>query len=198
VIGDDLLLTAGHCVQPGTSYRVQYKDAHGVRQFNEVAATERPPQFKAGPSGVIADLGLVKVDRPFPQNIAKVDVGLASSPVGPGDLVLVIGGGIPFRGLRETGINRMALLAAVSRYLAPQMLLVDPLGKGVGACFGDSGSPVFEIKNEDVKVIGVVSFAGSPEKTKGCGGLTGAIPLAPYRAWIEGTIKQLEQRPRRR
>ena len=198
VITNDLLLTAGHCVQPGTSYRVQFKDAHGVRQFNEVAATEHPPQFKAGPSGVSADLGLVKVVQPFPPNIGKVGVGLASPPVSPGDLVLVIGGGIPFRGLRETGINRMALLIAAGRYLSPQMLLIDPLGKGVGACFGDSGSPVFEIKNEDVKVIGVVSFAGSLDKTKRCGGLTGAIPLAPYRGWIEGTIKQLEQRRRRR
>jgi secreted trypsin-like serine protease len=88
----------------------------------------------------------------------------------------------------------MALMVAASRYLSLQMLLIDPLGRGVGACFGDSGSPVFEIKNEDAKVIGVVSFAGSPNKTKGCGGLTGAIPLAPYRAWIEGTIRQLEQR----
>jgi secreted trypsin-like serine protease len=92
----------------------------------------------------------------------------------------------------------MALLIAASRYLSPQMLLIDPLGKGVGACLGDSGSPVFEIKNEDVKVIGVVSFAGSLDKTKRCGGLTGAIPLAPYREWLEGTIKQLEQRRRRR
>jgi hypothetical protein len=46
------------------------------------------------------------------------------------------------------------------------MLLIDPLGKGVGACCGDSGSPVFEIKNEDAKVIGVVSFAGVPTKPK--------------------------------
>jgi secreted trypsin-like serine protease len=74
------------------------------------------------------------------------------------------------------------------------MLLIDPLGRGVGACFGDSGSPVFEIKNEDAKVIGVVSFVGSRDKTKGCGGITGAIPLVPYRAWIEETIRQLEQR----
>jgi secreted trypsin-like serine protease len=71
------------------------------------------------------------------------------------------------------------------------------LGKGVGACFGDSGSPVFEIKNEDVKVIGVVSFVGSLDKTTRCGGLTGAIPLAPYRTWIEGTIGKLESNDKR-
>jgi hypothetical protein len=194
VITRDLLLTAGHCVQPGTSYRVQFKNADDVRQFSEVATIERPPQFKTGRPGITAtaDLGLVKVVQPLPPNIGRAALGLASPPVWPGDLVLVIGGGIPFRGLRETGINRSALLVAAGPYLPLQMLLIDPLGKGIGACSGDSGSPVFEIKNEGAKVIGVVSFAGGRDNTKGCGGVTGATPLAPYRAWIEGTIRSLD------
>ena len=193
-INRDLLLTAGHCVQPGLSYRVQFKNADGVRQFSEVAAIERPAQFKTGQPGMMpsADLGLVKVVQPLPPNIGRAVLGVASPPVWPGDLVLVIGGGIPFRGLRETGINRSALLVATGPYRPLQMRLMDPLGKDIGACSGDSGSPVFEIKNEGAKVIGVVSWAEGPDNTKGCGGVTGATPLAPYRAWIEGTIKQLD------
>jgi secreted trypsin-like serine protease len=73
------------------------------------------------------------------------------------------------------------------------MLLIDSSGKDIGACSGDSGSPVFETKNEGAKVIGVVSWAAGPYNTKGCGGLTGATPLAPYRAWIEETIKKLDE-----
>jgi hypothetical protein len=194
VITRDLLLTAGHCVQPGTSYRVQFKDADGVQQFSAVATIERPPQFKTGLPGITtsADLGLVKAIQPFPPNIGRAALGLASPPVWPGDLVLVIGGGIPFRGLRETGINRSALLVATGPYLPLRMLLIDPLGKDVGACSGDSGSPVFEIKNEGAKVVGVVSWAGGPGNTKGCGGITGATPLAPYRAWIEEMIRKLD------
>ena len=194
VITRELLLTAGHCVQPGASYRAQFKDADGVRQFREVATIERPPQFKAGPSGITtsADLGLVKVMQPFPPNIASAAVGLASPPVWPGDSFLVIGGGIPFRGLHETGINRSAILAATGPYMPLQLLLIDASGKDIGACLGDSGSPVFETKNEGAKVIGVVSWAEGPHNTKGCGGLTGATPLAPYRAWIEDTIRHLD------
>jgi hypothetical protein len=193
-INRDLLLTAGHCVQPGLSYRVQFKNADGVRQFSEVAAIERPEQFKAGQPGIIpsADLGLIKVVQPLPPNIGRAVLGVASPPVWPGDLVLVIGGGIPFRGLRETGINRSALLVATGPYRPLQMRLMDPLGKDIGACAGDSGSPVFEIKNEGAKVIGVVSWAEGPDNAKGCGGVTGATPLAPYREWIEGTIKRLD------
>jgi secreted trypsin-like serine protease len=37
-------------------------------------------------------------------------------------------------------------------------------------------------------VIGVVSWAAGPNKTKGCGGITGATPLSPYRQWIEETV----------
>lgn len=194
VISRDLLLTAGHCVQPGTSYRVQFKAADGARQFSEVAATERPPQYKIGVPGtaVRADLGLVKAVQPLPDIIGRAALGVASPPVWPGDLVLVIGEGIPFRGLRETGVNRSALLVATAPYLPLQMLLRDPLGKDVGACLGDSGSPVFEIKNRGAKVVGVVSWAVGPDNTKGCGGLTGATPLAPYRQWIEETVRQLD------
>jgi Trypsin len=194
VITRDLLLTAGHCVQPGTSYRAQFKDADGVRQFTDVTTIERPPQFKIGGTGITtkADLGLVKVVQPFPPNIESAAVGLVSPPVWPGDRFLVIGGGIPFRGLHETGINRSAILVATGPYLPLQMLLIDSSGKDIGACSGDSGSPVFEPKNEAAKLIGVVSWSGGPHNTKGCGGLTGATPLAPYRAWIEGTIGQLD------
>lgn len=194
VVGRDVLLTAGHCAQPGTRYTVQSREAAGARQLGEVAAIERPAQFKLGPSGLStsADLALLKLARPLPSTIGTAALGVDSAAVWPGDLVLVIGGGIPFRGLRETGVNRTALLVAVGPYLRLRMLLSDPLGKDVGACSGDSGSPVYEIKSEGAKVVGVVSWAGGPGNTKGCGGLTGATPLVPYRDWIEQTIKKFD------
>lgn len=193
-ISRDLVLTAGHCAEPGTRYAVQFRSAAGVRQLGQSATIERPPQFKMGPSGLStsADLALVKLAGPLPSRIGTAALGLASPAVWPGDLVLMVGGGIPFPGLRETGVNRTALLVAVGPYLRLQMLLNDPLRKHVGACAGDSGSPVFDIKNAGAKVVGVVSWAGGPGNTKGCGGLTGATPLAPYRAWIEQTIDKLD------
>jgi hypothetical protein len=193
VIARDLLLTAAHCVQAATSYRVQFKDAGGAAQFGEVTTIARPPEFRMGPSPITtsADLALVKVVQPFPAHVGRAALGLAH-PVWPGDRFLVIGGGIPFRGLRETGFNRSAVLVASGPYLPLHMFLIDPSGKDIGACSGDSGSPVFEAKNEGAKVVGVVSWAGGPHNTKGCGGVTGATPLAPYRAWIETTIRQLD------
>jgi len=194
VIAQDLLLTAGHCVQPGISYRAQFKDTNGVRQFSDVTAMDRPPQFKAGPPGtpISADLGLVKVAQSLPANVGIAAIGLAKDPVWPGDRFVVIGGGITLRGLHETGVNRMATLVAMGPYLPLQVRLIDSSGRDMGACLGDSGAPVFQTQPDGAKVVAVVSWAAGPNNTKGCGGLTGATPLSPYRTWLEGTISRLE------
>jgi secreted trypsin-like serine protease len=105
----------------------------------------------------------------------------------------VIGGGITLKGLHETGINRVAVLVATGPYTDLQIRLIDTSGQQttIGACGGDSGSPVFQTKSDGTKVIGVVSWSAGPNKTKGCGGITGATPLSPYRQWIEETVTKL-------
>jgi hypothetical protein len=193
-VAHDMLLTAAHCVQPGFNYKGQYKDANGLRQFSDVVDAERAPQYKPGTltTPAIADLALLKLAIPLPSSIGVASLGLSGPPVWPGDRFTVIGGGIPFRGLHETGINREATLVAAGPYTSLQIRLVDQSAKEVesGACFGDSGSPVFQVQPTSAKVVGVVSWATGPNKTKGCGGMTGATPLLPYRQWIEGTMSK--------
>ena len=191
-IAHDMLLTAAHCVQPGSPYKGQYKDATGLRQFSDAVDAERAPQYKPGTptSPPLADLALLKLATPLPSNVGIASLALSGPSVWPGDRFTVIGGGIPFRGLHETGINREAALVAAGPYTSLQIRLVDPSAKEAesGACFGDSGSPVFQVQPNSAKVVGVVSWATGPNKTKGCGGMTGATPLLPYRQWIEGTM----------
>jgi hypothetical protein len=155
---------------------------------------ERAPQYKQGAptSAPIADLALLKLVSPFPSNIGVASLGLGGPAVWPGDRLTVIGGGIPFRGLHETGINREATLVATGPYTNLRILLVTSSAKeeASGACFGDSGSPVLQVQPDGTKVVGVVSWATGPNKTKGCGGITGATPLLPYRQWIEGTMSK--------
>lgn len=193
-IAHDVLLTAAHCVQPGSNYKAQYKEANGLRQFSDAADFERAPQYKLGTPTTppIADLALIKLINPLPPSIGVASLGLSGPPVWPGDRFTVIGGGIPFRGLHETGINREATLVAAAPYTTLQIRLVDSSAKDEtsGACFGDSGSPVFQVRPDGTKVVGVVSWATGPNKTKGCGGITGATPLLPYRQWIEGTMSK--------
>jgi hypothetical protein len=198
-VARNMLLTAAHCVQPGSTYKAQYKDGSGLRQFSDVADLEQAPQYKVGTptNPPLGDLALLKLANPLPENVGVALLGLRGPTIWPGDRLTVIGGGIPFRGLHETGINRAATLVATGPYTNLQLRLVDSSGQEVasGACFGDSGSPVFQADTNGDKVVGVVSWAAGPNKTKGCGGITGATPLSPYRQWIEGTITKWGDSP---
>lgn len=192
-IAHDLLLTAGHCVQPGTHYKVQYRDTNGLRKFSDISDWERPPQFIVRVNGSTADLALLKLANSLPADIGVAVLGLEKRPIWPGDRFTVIGEGVALKGLHETGTNRVATLVATGPYTDLQIRLIDSSGRQVtiGACAGNSGSPVFQTQADGTKVIGVVSWAAGPYKLKGCGGVTGATPLSPYRQWIEETISKL-------
>ncbi len=199
-IAHNLILTAGHCVRSGADYKVQYKDINGVRKFADIVGWERPPQFNvATDRPPTADIALGKLANALPDDIVVAALGLHQQPIWPGDRFTVIGGGIAFKGLHETGINRVATLVATGPFTDLEIRLVDSSGKQstMGACGGDSGSPVFQTQTDGSKVIGVVSWASAPNRTsaskkkKGCGGVTGATPLSPYRQWIEETVSRL-------
>ena len=138
-IAHDVLLTAAHCVQPGSNYKAQYKEANGLRQFSDAADFERAPQYTPGTPTTppIADLALIKLVNPLPSSIDVASLGLSGPPVWPGDRFTVIGGGIPFRGLHETGINREASLVAAAPYTSLQIRLVELVCQGgdVGRLF---------------------------------------------------------------
>jgi hypothetical protein len=193
-IAQNLVLTAGHCMRPGPNYKVQYKGNNGSRSFFDIAEWQRPPQFDQPPKKrATADLALLKLASPLPADVGVAVLGLHAPPIWPGDHFTVIGGGVALKGLRETGINRVANLVATGPFTDLQIRLIDPSGHqvAIGACFGDSGSPVFQTQTDGTKVIAVVSWTGSNTKIKGCGGVTGATLLSPYRQWIEQTVSKL-------
>ena|GEM_PF-1425046 len=204
-IARNLILTAGHCVQSGTDYKVQYKDINGSRKFAAIVDWERPPQFVVPETGPpTADIALVRLANSLPDDVGVATLDLQRHPVWPGDRFIVIGGGIGLKGLHETGNNRVATLVATGPFTNLQIILIDSSGNQIGVCSGDSGSPVFQSQTDGAKVIGVVSWAGARNKKKwagarnnktGCGELTGVTPLAPYHRWIEETVRKLSGIP---
>lgn len=195
VIARDLILTAGHCMQPGNRYQVQYDDPEGSRKFSDIVKWERPPQFFELNASAVADIALLKVAKPLPTDIGVATLDLRHPPIWPGDRFIVVGEGIALPGLRETGFNRVAALVATAPFTERQIRLVDASGSTTtkGACAGDSGSPVFQARTDGTMVVvGVVNLANGPNNTKGCGGITGATLLSPYRQWIEATENSLE------
>jgi secreted trypsin-like serine protease len=190
----DLVLTAGHCVAPAATYRVLIDQPPGIA-IREIAVHPRysPKDYASG--RVTADVALIKLDEPLPDNI--VPAALAEPrPVAAGDRFVVAGYGITTPGNPAGGgTPRAATLVATGKPGNLQIRLVDPTNRGtragLGACTGDSGAPAFAEHDGGYAVIGVVSWSTGPAGADGCGGLTGLTPLSLHRAWIIETARKL-------
>jgi len=183
----DLVLTAAHCVTPGTDYKLVEYDARHQPILRDVADIARHPQFELKAllaHRVTADVALLKLAQPA--DLAPARLMPSQEPVAVGDRFLVAGYGVAVRGDGRTGGQvRAATLSATGQPGSLQIRLLDPAAAGAGgfgACTGDSGAPVF-VLSEPLSVIGLVSWSTGPGLTSGCGGLTGVTPLARYHEW---------------
>jgi secreted trypsin-like serine protease len=198
LIARDLVLTAAHCVPPGSEYKLVQIDAQKQPSLRDTLRVERHPQFSQQTFDnhrATADVALVKLASPA-QNPAQAALFSGAFAVAAGDRFSVAGYGLTERGNGKTGGTlRAAHLVATGRPGNLQIRLVDPAAKGeragLGACTGDSGGPVFRDAGGRAVVVGVVSWSTGPNNAEGCGGLTGVTPLSLYRGWIVDTAKKL-------
>lgn len=198
-IGRNLLLTAAHCVQPGSEYKLLDNPASREAKLKDIARIERHPQFdlkRLFAHLATADVALIKLAEPLPAGIPAAHLSGESETVAVGDALVVAGYGVTLRGAeRLDGLVRAATLVATGQPGSLQIRLFDPRtkgeGAGLGACTGDSGAPAFREENGRLAIIGVVSWSTGPKLTAGCGGLTGVTPIIRYRAWILDTARAL-------
>jgi hypothetical protein len=199
-IAPDLLLTAAHCVQPGSDYKLaDVSSASGKPIFKDIARIVRDPQFdlkKLFAHRATADVALAKLAQPLPAAMPPAPLDDAATPATAGDSFVVAGYGVTVRGDgRSGGTVRAARLVATGRPDSLQLRLLDPQTQdqspGLGACAGDSGAPVFRDTAGNLAIVGVVSWSTGPKLSAGCGGLTGITPLLHYRPWIAQTARAL-------
>jgi hypothetical protein len=198
-IARDLLLTASHCVLPGSQYKLLLGAPSEHPLLKDIARIERDPQFdlkRLFGHLATADVALLKLTEPLPAKVPTMPLGAEEEPIAVGDAFLVTGYGVTVRGDgRTTGTLRAATLVATGHPSALELRLVDPKtndnSPGLGACAGDSGAPAFRDKDGHTAIIGVVSWSTGPKLTGGCGGITGITPLSRYRAWIVDTARAL-------
>ena len=198
-IARDLVLTAGHCIAPGTDYKLVEFDAARKPTLLDVRKAVRHPQFNMQTllgHRATADVALLKLAKPLPAAIVPATLDRTDRRPQVGDRYTVIGYGLAVRGDGKSGGTlRAAQLVATGKPGNLQIRLVDPAtegtapgGKpGMGACTGDSGAPVYD----GTALAGVVSWSTGPNMTAGCGGITGVTPLTLYRSWIETTARNL-------
>src|SRR5215203_756776 len=186
----DLVLTAAHCVLPGSDYKLVEFDTARTPALKDIASIARHPDFDVNAvqrHRVTADVALLKTAVPMKNTSATL--GPAGGAVAAGDRFVVTGYGLAIPGDGKSGGTvRTATLVATGQPGTLQIRLVDPATKGqrpgLGACTGDSGAPVFRDFGGRMLVAGVVSWSTGPNNSAGCGGLTGVTPLVRYRAWI--------------
>lgn len=196
LIARDLILTAGHCIAPNTTYKmVDYKNR--PPRLLDVRRVAVHPQFKMQnllAHRATADVALLQMAN-HPSSGPTASLGPALMPITIGTRLTVVGMGVAERGNGVSGgVARAASLAVTGKPGMLQVRLVDPLTNnlrpGLGACTGDSGAPVLLDLNGHSTIVGIVSWSTGPRNASGCGGLTGVTPLALYRSWIVETASK--------
>jgi len=189
-IGRDLVLTAAHCVPPGSRYGVIETGSPRRARQNRTAAIERHPLYDPDTALALresADVALIKLAAPMSAWVVPAPLGTRDHFL-LGDRLLVAGYGVTGMSTGGYGTLRSATLMVVRHPPSGPLRLADPATRGelagLGACSGDSGGPVFEDSGDQLVLVGVVSWATDARRSAGCGGVTGATPLVRVRQWI--------------
>lgn len=195
LIAPTVVLTAAHCITPGTSYRV-IDDTTTPPRLLTAQKVVTHPQYNVQAMNAhraTADVALLQLPSPVP-NKSPATLGVPRIPIRPGAPFTVAGIGTTASGSDAgVGVVRAAGLTVTGNPGTLQIRLVDPLTQnkraGIGACTGDSGAPAFEDQNGASIIVGVVSWSTGANNSAGCGGLTGVTPLTLYRDWIVKTAR---------
>lgn len=196
LIAHDIVLTAAHCIAPGTTYKLVDYGSSPPRLL-DIKRVATHPQFSVQSilaHRATADVALLQLAAPAAAPKAPATLGGALMPITVGMRLTIVGMGVAQRGNGSSGgVARAASLAVTGKPGSLQIRLVDPLTNntrtGLGACTGDSGAPALLDQNGGSVIVGVVSWSTGPNNTDGCGGLTGVTPLSLYRDWILRTAR---------
>ena len=198
VIAPNLLITAGHCVRQGASYRLlTYPD--GAPVLSELGTIAVHPKFDAKAYAArrfVIDFALVGLAAPLPASYRPIPLPRAGEEGVMGARYRIAGFGLSVRGDGKTGgALRQATLTGVPLQSDIQLRLADPAKRAIGACQGDSGGPAFRVSDKDgaatVPVfVGVLGSARGLDD-KGCGGFTGVALAGTVLPWIRATAARL-------
>lgn len=195
MIAPNIILTAAHCIAPGTANRVIDYSAKPPRLIapQQVAVHPRYNAQFITAHRATADVALLRLSAPMPGKSAAL-LGVPRIPFSSVSRFTVVGIGSTVAGIDSgVGTVRAAPLSVTGQPGTLQVRLVDPQTQnksaGMGACTGDSGAPAFEDQDGNSIVVGVVSWSTGANNSAGCGGLTGVTPLTLYREWIVKTAR---------
>ncbi len=193
VIGERLVLTAAHCVDGAGRIAVLVFGAGRQPLINEVVESRVHPQYRRADwqaRRTAVDLAVVRTAQPIGQGRRAAGLAGGGLPT-PGTSIRLVGFGPASEGDgRSAGTLRAAALTVTGRPSTYQVRLTGPGPQALGACTGDSGGPVYASEAGRPVVSGIVSWT-TGRGTARCGALTGTVPVAPHRRWIEEAARGL-------
>jgi trypsin len=189
VIARDLLLTAGHCVQPKANYAVSIDEGAGPR-IVPITVIRLHPQYdphqfetrKPSP-----DMAIVQVSEPLPARFRPARLATERALPKNGDTFMLAGYGFSVDGDPDSmGKVRAVMLPSIGNTAGIMVRVSAGHGSSAGACTGDSGGPAFR---GDV-LAAVIGWINTPAG-RNCGSVTGATLVALQRDWIVSTAHAL-------
>ena len=189
VIARDLLLTAGHCVQPRASYAVSINEGTGSRvvQVARIVLHPKydPRQFETRKPS--PDMAIIKISEPLPARFRPAKLATERTLPRPGDSFTLAGYGFSIDGDPGTvGRARTVTLPAIGTTGGIMVRVSAGGGSSAGACTGDSGGPAFRGET----LAAVIGWINTPEG-RNCGSVTGATLVGLQREWIVATARAL-------
>lgn len=187
VIAPDIILTAAHCVAGNRQVAVAYKEG-GSHVLQRVAARAVNPGFSPK-ARVSIDLALIRLDAALPARFQPMALEQDDSNHQVGVRRKIAGFGLAVdRDETSAGILRSASVTVLPR-LYPRFLRLGyradaDLGD-FAVCTGDSGGPVLDGRT----VVGVVYGREKYGNAQTCGTTAQAVRVAPYRGWIDQTMR---------
>jgi secreted trypsin-like serine protease len=196
IIGDDIILTAAHCLTEQATYRVVAVDrAFRSRRFKAIAAAVHPdfvpgttPRTQPG-----VDLAILKLERRLGPDFTPLDPSRASR-IGTGDTVMLAGFGVVAEGqkgsarvLRQTNLVSLGTIQVMNRVIVVADGERMAETAGAGACRGDSGGPILSDNGTGFQLLGIVSWSSgavASRESTACGGLTAVTPVSDHVRWI--------------
>ena len=187
VIAPEAILTAAHCVAAAKDTRVFIK-IEDTNVFIQPSAISVHPDYKSQALRTrerSIDLALIKIGQELPRWIKPVDFDERPQQIGA--RYGIAGFGVTKEGAGESaGILRWGVLVARPPLSKILLWAEGSKQKGLGACEGDSGGPVFALDTS--ALLAITSWSAGEGKAR-CGALTQAALIAPQRNWIEATLK---------
>lgn len=196
LIGDDIVLTAAHCLTEQATYKVVAVDrSFRPRTLKAIAAAVHPafvpgttPRTQPG-----VDLAILKLERGMGADFSPLDPARAAR-IGTGETVMLAGFGVvsesqrgSARVLRRTNLISLGPIQVMNRVVVVADGERMAETAGAGACRGDSGGPILAEGSSGLQLLGIVSWSSgavSTRETTACGGLTAVTPISDHLRWI--------------